>query len=159
LLLFLFNLHNEYFTEEALEGLGDFKIRGQLIRTVKYADSLMLLAKEEKMLQGMIDRLVEIGRCYGKEMNVEKTKVIRLEGEPSQLHIMIDQNNWRMKYLKYLGGIIRNKERRTHEIKFRITMTKAEFNRKKILFTSKFNLNLSKKLMKVLNLEFSIVWC
>ena len=27
------------------------------------------------MLQGMIDKLIEIGRCYGMEMNVEKTRV------------------------------------------------------------------------------------
>jgi hypothetical protein len=42
---------------------------------VKYADDLVLLAREEKVLQGMADRLIEIGRCYGMEMNVEKTKV------------------------------------------------------------------------------------
>jgi hypothetical protein len=32
---------------------------------VKYADDLVLLAKEEKVLQDMIDNLIEIGRCYG----------------------------------------------------------------------------------------------
>jgi hypothetical protein len=41
---------------------------------VKYADDLALLAKEEKVQQDMIDKLIEIGRCNGKEMNVEKTK-------------------------------------------------------------------------------------
>jgi hypothetical protein len=41
---------------------------------VKYADDLVLMAKEETVLQGMIDKLIEIGRCYGMEMNVEKTK-------------------------------------------------------------------------------------
>ena len=30
------------------------------------------MAKEETVLQGMIDKLTEIGRCYGMEMNVEK---------------------------------------------------------------------------------------
>ena len=30
------------------------------------------MAKEEKVLQGMIDKLIEIGSCYGMEMNVEK---------------------------------------------------------------------------------------
>jgi len=42
--------------------------------TVKYADYLVLLAKEEKVLQDMIDKLIEIGRCHGMEMNVEKNK-------------------------------------------------------------------------------------
>jgi hypothetical protein len=77
LLPILFNLCSEYLTKEALEGFGDFKI-GQVIRNVKYADDLVLLAKEETVLQGMVDRLIEIGRRYGMEMNVEKTKVMRI---------------------------------------------------------------------------------
>jgi hypothetical protein len=32
-------------------------LEGQVIRNVKYADDLMLLAKEETLLQEMIDRL------------------------------------------------------------------------------------------------------
>jgi hypothetical protein len=74
----LFNLYSEYLTKEALEGLGDFKIGGQIIHTVKYADDLVILAKEEKVLQDMINKLIEIGRCYEMEMNVEKTKVMRI---------------------------------------------------------------------------------
>jgi hypothetical protein len=41
---------------------------------VKYADDLVLLAKEETVLQSMIERLTEIGRRYGMEMNVEKLR-------------------------------------------------------------------------------------
>ena len=32
----------------------------------------MLLAKEGKVLQDMTDKLTEIGRCSGMEINVEK---------------------------------------------------------------------------------------
>ena len=46
----LFNLYSECLTKEDLEGFGDFKIGGQIIHTVKYADELVLLAKE-KVLQ------------------------------------------------------------------------------------------------------------
>ena len=49
-----------------------------VIQTVKYADDLVLMAKEETVIQGMIDKLIETGRYYGMEMNVEKTKVIRI---------------------------------------------------------------------------------
>jgi len=41
---------------------------------VKYAYSLVLLAKEETVLWGMFDRLIEIKRCYGMEKNVESVK-------------------------------------------------------------------------------------
>jgi hypothetical protein len=73
----LFNLYSEYLTKESLEGFGNFKIGGQVIRTVKYADDLMLLAREEK-----VNRLIEIGRRYGMEMNVENTKVMRISRQP-----------------------------------------------------------------------------
>jgi len=43
---------------------------------VKYADDHVLLAKKEKVLQDMIDKLIEIGGCYGMEMNVEKSKLM-----------------------------------------------------------------------------------
>ena len=59
-------------TTRATYGLGDFNIGGQIIQTVKYADHLVLMAKEETVLQGMIDKLIETGRYYGMEMNVEK---------------------------------------------------------------------------------------
>jgi hypothetical protein len=36
-----FNLHSEYDTQEALEGLGDFKVGGQIISAVRYADDLL----------------------------------------------------------------------------------------------------------------------
>jgi len=70
----LFNMYSECLTKEVLEGCGGFKIGGQIIHAVKYAVDLVLLAKEEKMLQDMIDKLIENGRCYGMEMNVEKQK-------------------------------------------------------------------------------------
>jgi hypothetical protein len=72
-------------------GLGDFNIGGQVIQTVKYADDLVLMATEGKVLQGMIDKLIDIGRCYGMEMNVEKTKVMRISRQQSPVTIMIDQ--------------------------------------------------------------------
>jgi len=68
----LFNLYAECLTKEALDGLGVFNNGGQIIQTVKYANDLVLMAKEETVLQRMIDKLIEIGRCCGVEMNVEK---------------------------------------------------------------------------------------
>jgi hypothetical protein len=73
----LFNLYSEYLTKDATEGFGGFKI-GQVIRTLKYADDLVLLAKEETVLQGVIDRIIDNGRCCGMEMNVKKTMVMRI---------------------------------------------------------------------------------
>ena len=63
-------LHNEYLIRDAIEGFGDFKVGGHVILNVKYADDLVLLTREGSALQSMIGRITEIGRCYGREMNV-----------------------------------------------------------------------------------------
>jgi hypothetical protein len=39
---------------------------------VKYADDLVLMAQEEKVLHDMINKLIKIGRFCGMEMNVGK---------------------------------------------------------------------------------------
>ena len=49
---------------------------------------------------------------------------------------------------KYLCSILTNDGRCTCEIKSRIAMEKAAFNKKKTLFTSKLDLKLRKKLVK-----------
>jgi hypothetical protein len=59
--LILFNLYSEYLTKEPFEGLGDFKIGGTVICTVKYSDNLVQLAKVELVLRGMTERLIENG--------------------------------------------------------------------------------------------------
>ena len=43
---------------------------------MKYADDLVLMVKEETVLQSMTDKLTETGRYYGMEMNMEKNKSI-----------------------------------------------------------------------------------
>jgi hypothetical protein len=41
---------------------------------MKYVDDLVLLAKDETVLQGVFNIIIEIGRCYGIEINVEKLR-------------------------------------------------------------------------------------
>jgi hypothetical protein len=53
-------LYSKCLTKEAVEGFGDFKIVGQIIHTVEYANDLVLLAKEEKVLQDIIHKVIEI---------------------------------------------------------------------------------------------------
>jgi hypothetical protein len=60
-------LYSECLTKEALEAFGDLKIGGQIVNNMKYADGLVLLAKEEMVLQDIVDKLIETGRCYGME--------------------------------------------------------------------------------------------
>jgi hypothetical protein len=116
---------------------------------VKYADDLELVAKEGTVLQSMIDRLTEIGRCCGIENNVGNTKLIRISREAFPLEITIDKKQLQnVEYFNSLCSMITNDARCTREIESRIAMAKAAFNRKKTLFTGELTLNLRKKLVK-----------
>ena len=46
--------------------------------TVKYSDDVVPPAKKEMVLQGMTNKLVEIGRCCGIEMTVGETTVMTI---------------------------------------------------------------------------------
>lgn len=54
---------------------------------------LVLQAKGEMVLQVMSEKLTENDRCYEMEMNVGRTKVMRITREPSPLQIVIDQKH------------------------------------------------------------------
>jgi hypothetical protein len=124
---------------------------------VKYADDLALLAKEETVLQGMIDRLTEIGRCYGMEMHGENTTLMRISRKPSPVQIMIDQKQLEnVEYFDYLDSMITNDTRCTCEIECRIATAKAAFNKKQSFLNSKWD---EEEISKMLYLEQSFVWC
>jgi len=83
----------------------------------------------------MTDKLIEIGRCYGMEKNVEETKVRRISRKLFPVRIMIGQKQLQnVESFKYLGSMLTNDGSCTCEIKSRIAMAKAAFNKKKVLF-------------------------
>jgi len=99
--------------EDVLGRFGDFKIGGQIIHTLKYTDDLVLLAKEENVLEDMIDKLTEIGRCYGMEMKLKKKSNDNFKTTfPSK--IIIDQKQLEnVESFKYLSSILTNDGRCT----------------------------------------------
>jgi hypothetical protein len=56
---------------------------------MKYADELVLLAKEGTVLQDMIDKIIAIGIYYEMEVNRVKTKVMRISRQQFSVQIMI----------------------------------------------------------------------
>jgi hypothetical protein len=97
----------------------------------------------------MTERLIEIGRWpwngneCGKNYGDES-----LSRQSSPIQIMIHQKLLgNGDYFNYLGSVITSDARCRREIKSRISMAIAACNKKKILFTSKLDLNLRKKLV------------
>ncbi|RXY24644.1 hypothetical protein DD577_29355 [Klebsiella pneumoniae] len=94
------------------------------------------------------------------EMNVEKSKVMTISRQPSQMKIMIVQKQLEnVEYFNYLGSMITNDARCARKIKSRIAMAEAAFNKEKAVCTSKLDLKLREKASKVLHLEHCFVWC
>ena len=83
----LFNLYWEYLTKEALTEVGDFKIGGRIVNKVRFADNTAIIAKTQEKLQDIVNRLVDTGRKYGMEINIDKSQVMRESRSNESLQI------------------------------------------------------------------------
>jgi hypothetical protein len=107
-------------------------------------------------IQGIIDRLTEVGRCYLMERTVEKFQIMRNSRQPSYIQIIHNPKHLEnVEYFNHLGNLITGDV--SGEIKSRIAIVKAAFNIKKTLFTSQMDLNLTHKPVTCYN--WSIALC
>ena len=113
------------------------------------------------MLKGIMDKLTETGRYYGMEMNVEKTKVMRISRrQPHPVTTTIDQKQLEnVKRFKYLGSMLTDDGKGTCEIKSRIAMAKAAFNRKEEYFYQQIGLKFEEDISEMLSLGHGSVSC
>ena len=91
------------------------------------------------------------------EINVEKTKVMRISRQPSPITITIDQKQLEnVKCFKYLGSMLTGDGRCACEIKSRIAMAKQEEE----FFYQQIGLKFEEETSEVLRLElYGAVWC
>lgn len=82
----LLNLYREL-ANEALEGMSKIGV----IETIKYADYLILLVKEEEGLQNILDWLVLTGRNYETEINIGKLKAMRISSRETSFESLGNQ--------------------------------------------------------------------
>jgi hypothetical protein len=66
------------------------------------------------------------------EMNVEEPKVMKISGQMSPIHIMVDHKQpENVEYFNYCNRIITNDATYAREIKSRIAIPRAAFNKEK----------------------------
>jgi len=83
----------------------------------------------------MSDKLTEIGRCYGMEMNMEKTKVMRISRQPIQVKIMVDQKQLEnVESFKYLGSIYQMMEDVLVKLNVRLLWLKLHSTRRGLFY-------------------------
>ena len=73
--------------KEALAEVGDFKIGARNINEVRFADDVAIIAKTQEELQDMMNSLVDTGRKYGIEINIDKSQVMRVSRSNESLQI------------------------------------------------------------------------
>jgi len=88
---------------------GYFNVGGQVIHTVKLPDDPARLAKKNRCWNCKI---------FGTGMNVGgNTKIMRISGQPSPIHLMIDQKQQEnVEYFGCIGSMITKDARCTREI-------------------------------------------
>jgi hypothetical protein len=97
---------------------------------------------EDAVIHGMIEKLTEVGKCYGMHMDVKNINVMRISRQLSAIQIYQKQPENVVHFTFFVVMI--TYERYAREIKSRIAMAKAAFN-KETLFARKLDLNLRKK--------------
>jgi len=106
---------------------------------LRYGEDFVLLGKGEAVLQSMIDRLIDIGICYGMEMDVEKATIPTTDYDRSKKteECGIFQTYW------LLGAIF------TREIEYRLSSDKQNLTtRKRRSLPAILTKNLRNKLLK-----------
>ena len=93
-----------------------------------YADDTMLLASSAEAVQHHFDRVAEIGKSYGLELNLDKTVVMTVRGETD----IIDTNGQplqRKDETVYLGGLLSSNGRPVAELTRRIGEARQMFRK------------------------------
>ena len=91
--------------KEALAEVGDFKIGGRIINKTRFADDTALIAKTQEQLQNMLNGLVDTGRKYGMEIDIDKSQVLRVCRSDESLQIKVNNSELKQAdHFKYLGS-------------------------------------------------------
>jgi hypothetical protein len=94
------------------------------------------------------------------DITVERSKTMRISRQPTPLQTKKDKKPVEnVEEFNYLGSMITNDARCTREIKARIAMAKAAFNKKEDFLHQQIRLRAMEEISEVLHLEHSFVWC
>ena len=79
----------------------------------------------------MLNRLVDTGRKYGMEINIDISQVIRVSRSNESLQNKVNNRGLKeVDHFKYLGSVLTRDGYCTRDIKIRIAIAKEAFNRK-----------------------------
>ena len=151
----LFNIYAEAMMIEALLELEEgVRVGGRMVKSIRFADDKAIVCNSEAGLQEMVNSLNRTAEEYGMKINESKTKVMRIakrQGAPIRI-VIGNKDLEEVNSFQYLGSILTNDGRCSKEIRTRIAMGKAAFEKERRLLTGNLNLKLKKRLVK------SLIW-
>ena len=65
-------------------------IRERIINKVRFTDYTAIIAKTQEELQYMVGKLVDTGRKYSMEINIDKSQVMRVSRSNESLQIKVN---------------------------------------------------------------------
>ena len=103
----LINLYSEMILQET-EDLKGFFIGGQNINNLRYVDDTVLLAKSEKELQDLLDKVFEEGKKKGLTINCKKTEcmVVSKKESPACTPKIGDNTIKQLQKFNYLWSLL-----------------------------------------------------
>ena len=148
-------LFNTY-ADHAMSKLSKHKgvsIGREVVNRLLYADDTVLLAESKYYLQELPDELVNIGHEYDIEINLKKTKSMKLDFpgsdmEPIDLKLggsLVEE----VKLFKYHGVNLSSDLSDLTEVKCRIAIAREKFFERKELFRGDLRLKTKLKILRV----------
>ena len=134
---------------------GTVSIGGRTITNLRFADEIDGLAREDKDLANLVERLDNASTAYGMEISAEKTKL--MTNNTSGINTKIKVNGQKLETVtsfKYLGSVITD-EGSKPEILSRIAQTTATLTRLKPVWIDK-SISLSSSIRLMHSLVTSI---
>ena len=122
----LFSIYAEAIMRNALENFeGSITVGGHKITKLRYADDVVLIAGSIEELQELVERVKLESEKVGLFLNTKKTKVMKVQQNPSDSGIVIDgETAETVTTFKYLGAIFTSNGDDSTEVKRRICIAK-----------------------------------
>ena len=151
----LFNLYSEYILRH-LQVEEGFKVGGQNITDIRYADDTVLIATSEGKLQALLNNVVMHSHQMGLTLNAKKTKamVVSRQSDTVPCRVMIENEQVeQVQNFQYLGTWFSSDGRLGGEIRARIAKAKQTFQKmERVLKSTSIKIRIRLRILK------SYVW-
>ena len=137
----LFNVFLENILAEAFEDCKKLGINvdGYKLKDLRFADDIALIADSENDLQTLIQRVHDVSKKYGMEINIPKTKAMIISHEDQlQVNIKLDDTSLdQVNRFKYLGVTLSPSNDSTSEIKSRLLLASTALGKLQKVWSDK----------------------